>query len=116
MGSLVRWENPAQSYDNRGGRAFDQARDQGKRGKMILNWTDPGKRILEEIADPAMSEEDIIIDYVALIILTDGKPDPRIDVAKINTAIVNRWSKTARDRIKKEAWKRVISFDSEDGK
>ena len=81
-----------------------------------MNWTDPEKQILAEIADPAMRAKDIIIDYAALIILTDGKPDPRIDVAKINTAIVNRWSKTARDRIKKEAWKRVISFDSEEGK
>ena len=75
---------------------------------MIFDWTDPEKRILDEIADPAIGEEDIIFDYAALIVLTGyGKPDPRIDTAKINAAIVNRWSKTARDRIKKAAWKKV---------
>ena len=73
---------------------------------MILNWTDPEKQMLDEIADPAMGEKDIIINYGALIILTGyGEPDSRINFAKINDAIVNRWSKTARDRIKRAAWK-----------
>ena len=71
---------------------------------MIFDWTDPEKKILAEIADPAMSEEDITFDYGALIIITDGKPYPHVDFAKINNAIVKRWSKTTRNRIKKNAW------------
>lgn len=83
---------------------------------MIFDWTNPEEKILAEIADLAMSEEDITFDYEALIVLTGGKPDPRVDIAKINKAIRKRWSRNAQNRIKKNAWAQVEAARKMEGK
>ena len=56
--------------------------------------------ILQEIADKNFTRDSIAITYAFCI---DSSENP--DFAKINKAIVNRWSHNAVEYIKKEAWK-----------
>ena len=56
--------------------------------------------ILQEINDKNVTRDSIAITYAFCIDSTE-KPN----FAKINRAIVNRWSHSALDYIKKEAWK-----------
>jgi hypothetical protein len=63
---------------------------------------DPEGYLLEEIADPAMRRIDIAKTY--RLILASGEQD-RVNWRTVNTAVIDRWSESALDWIKKFAWK-----------
>ena len=57
--------------------------------------------ILREIADPKMTRKDIALIYAFGI---RDEPD-KTDWAKVNEAIISRWSLSALDYIKNRAWR-----------
>ena len=56
--------------------------------------------LLQEINDKNFKQVDIAVTY-RLAMLSSEKPDWR----KVNEAIINRWSKSGLERVKKMAWK-----------
>ena len=56
--------------------------------------------ILEEIANKEATRDNVALTYAFCIDSSE-----KIDFAKINKAIVDRWSRSALQYIKKEAWK-----------
>lgn len=62
---------------------------------------DPEGYLLEEIADPAMRRIDVAKTY--RLILASGEQD-RVNWRTVNTAVIERWSESALDWIKKFAW------------
>jgi len=55
--------------------------------------------LLEEIANPAMKQADIILTYALAL----NTPEPT-DWRKVNEAIIQRWSISGLRRIKDAAW------------
>ena len=66
--------------------------------KVVLMFCE--ETILQEIADKNFTRDSVAITYAFCI---DSTENP--DFAKINRAIINRWSRGAVEYIKKEAWK-----------
>ncbi len=64
---------------------------------------DPERMILDEIANPAMTRDDVAQTYAILIHL-----DADCDWARINEAIIRRWSRSALEYIKRKAWRMVV--------
>ena len=60
------------------------------------------KMILDEIAMPEMKRKDIASTYGLII-----RSGEKVDWPKINTAIMNRWSKSGLLWIKEAAWKKL---------
>lgn len=58
--------------------------------------------LLQEIADPHMRQADVASTYG--LAMLSGERD-QIDWAKVNAAIMARWSQSGLLRIKKAAWK-----------
>lgn len=58
--------------------------------------------LLSEIAKPEFAQQDIAITYA--LALRSSEPT---DWAAVNAAIVERWSRSGLERVKKMAWKRV---------
>jgi len=56
--------------------------------------------ILQEIADKNFTRDNIAITYAFCI----DSPE-KVDIGTINRAIVDRWSRSALEYIKSEAWK-----------
>lgn len=56
--------------------------------------------ILQEIADKNFTRDSVAITYAFCIDSSE-----KVDFGKINRAIVNRWSRSAVEYIKKKAWK-----------
>lgn len=69
---------------------------------MRLELVDGQSVILREIADKAMKRKDVALTY-ALILRSREK----VDWLAINTAIIQRWSKSGLIWIKEQAWKQV---------
>ena len=67
---------------------------------------DPEGYLLEEIANPAMRRIDVAKTY--RLILASGEQD-RVNWRTVNTAVIDRWSESALDWIKKFAWERGTS-------
>ena len=65
-------------------------------------FADPEGYLLEEIANPAMKRLDVAKTY--RLILASGD-QARVSWRTVNTAIVDRWSLSALDWIKRFAWK-----------
>ena len=63
---------------------------------------DPEGYLLEEIANPAMKRLDVARTY--RLILASGDA-PRVNWRVVNTAIIDRWSVSALEWIKRFAWK-----------
>lgn len=60
---------------------------------------DPERVLLEEIADPALKREDIALTYSLAF-----RSPRQVNWAKVNRAIMKRWSVSALEWIKKRAW------------
>lgn len=60
----------------------------------------PERTILEEIKDKQFKRDDIAVTYFMCLC-----SEEQINWAKINHAIINRWSKSGLNYIKKLAWK-----------
>lgn len=58
--------------------------------------------LLEEIADPKMKRRDVAMTYGLAIRSSEAH---QIDWGKVNQAIIKRWSLSALDWIKAQAWK-----------
>jgi len=71
---------------------------------MQVNLMNCERILIEEIADRNMKRYDVALTY-ALAIMSDEAA--RVDWAKVNAAIMNRWSKHALVYIKERAWKWV---------
>jgi len=59
--------------------------------------------ILDEIANPAMTRDDVAQTYAILIHM-----DARCDWSRINEAIIKRLSGSALEYIKRRAWRMVL--------
>lgn len=66
---------------------------------MPFELSTPTHTLLAEIADPAMKRADVAKTY-ALVLHRDD-----VDWAKVNAAIIERWSRAALKWIKEQAWK-----------
>jgi hypothetical protein len=65
-------------------------------------FADPEAYLLEEIANPAMKRLDVAKTY--RLILASGDQD-RVNWRTVNTAVIDRWSPSALDWIKRFVWK-----------
>jgi hypothetical protein len=64
--------------------------------------------LLREIATKELNREDIAQTYAMAIVSTEAR-NKLIDWKKVNEAIVERWSPSAREWIKNQAWKIIES-------
>lgn len=69
---------------------------------LRIELADTTNVLLREIAMPEITRDDIAETY-AMAIVSGDKTDWR----KVNEAIIARWSESARDYIKKQAWEIV---------
>ena len=69
---------------------------------MLIEMVDPQGQLLREVADPRMKRDDVALTY-AFALRQPGE----VDWAKVNHAIIDRWSLSALKYIKEQAWKRV---------
>ena len=60
--------------------------------------------ILNEISDTSLHQKDIATTYAAMIYWSQPPDKLQFDVAKINKAIIERWSINGLRRIKEMAW------------
>jgi len=65
-----------------------------------IELADPERQLLEEIADPKMTRRDVALTYGLAV--RSGLD--RVDWAKVNAAIIERWSLPALKWIKAFAW------------
>lgn len=65
----------------------------------MFELVDPENVILEEINNKELKQNDIAQTYFLII-----RQGTKVDWKKINQAIINRWSKSGLDKIKKLAW------------
>lgn len=69
---------------------------------MRVNLVDPEAQLLREIADKRMTRDDVKVTYAFAIRQAD-----EVDFAKVNRAIIDRWSMAALRYIKEGAWRMV---------
>ena len=65
-----------------------------------IELADPEGQLLEEIADPRMTRNDVRLTYRLAL-----RSQDRVDWGKVNRAIIERWSATTLKQIKAWAWK-----------
>lgn len=68
---------------------------------MNIEMTDCENTILREIATKELKERDVAQTYHLIL---KSSECATVDWAKVNAAIIERWSMTALIRIKKSAW------------
>ena len=69
---------------------------------MFVSMVDPEGQLLSEIADERMTRDDVKVTYAYAIRQAD-----EVDFAKVNAAILDRWSMNALKYIKEGAWRLV---------
>ena len=69
---------------------------------MTLELTIPTKTLLVEISLPEMKQPDIALTYALAL-----RSSAHVDWSAVNRAIIERWSVSGLERIKKLAWKRL---------
>ena len=74
---------------------------------MKLYLTNCESVLLQECVTPGIKRDDIAITY-RLAMEAERDRNEKIDWLKVNTAIINRWSKSALKHIKEKAWKGEI--------
>ena len=67
-----------------------------------IELVDPQRIILEEIAEKRVPQRSVALTY-AYCIRQDGKSDT-IDWSTVNGAIVDRWSRSGLEAVKRRAW------------
>ena len=65
-----------------------------------IELADPEGQLLEEIGNPAMRRRDVALTYR----LAARRSQDRVDWGKVNRAIIDRWSVSGLEWIKKFAW------------
>jgi hypothetical protein len=70
--------------------------------ELIVELRNCEATLLAEIADPAMKQKDVASTYGLAILSSERN---RVDWAKVNQAIMARWSRSGLERIKAQAWK-----------
>ena len=73
--------------------------------EIRLTFENLEETIMQEIADRAMTQRDVAQTYA--IMIRQCGPDGA-DWARINRAIMDRWSASGLERIKRLAWKAVL--------
>lgn len=68
---------------------------------MKLEMVDCERALLEEIADPKMKRRDVAKSYALTI---KSSEFVQIDFDRVNRAIMQRWSASGLEWIKKQAW------------
>ncbi len=69
---------------------------------MRVKLANPEQMILREIADPKFTRDSIALTYAFCIRQRD-----QVNIQIINRAIMERWSESALEYIKRKAWRRV---------
>ena len=77
---------------------------EGEAMSVTVELADCENTILREIADKQFKRRSVALTYA--LALRSSERD-RIDWRKVNEAIIARWSRSALEWIKKEAWKIV---------
>jgi hypothetical protein len=72
--------------------------------KLKINLINCEETLLHEIGTTALKQADVAVTYAMAICSTESES---VDWARVNKAIMMRWSKGGLDRIKKMAWKKV---------
>lgn len=72
---------------------------------MRVDLVDPQGTILREIADPRMTRDDIALTYAFAIRQHGRTSTNEFDYARVNQAIIDRWSLAALKYIKEKAWR-----------
>jgi len=67
-----------------------------------IAFADPEGYLLEEIANPAMKRLDVVKTYRLVLASRD---QGRVNWRTVNTAIIDRWSVSSLEWIKRFAWK-----------
>lgn len=70
--------------------------------QMRVEMVDPQRVLLEEVADPRMTRDDVAQTYAFGL----RQPDS-MDWSTVNKAIIERWSLSALKHIKERAWRLV---------
>jgi hypothetical protein len=73
---------------------------------MRFEMVDPQRVILMEIADKRMTRDDVAMTY-AFAIRQHGRTSDEFDYARVNRAIVERWSMAALVYVKERAWRLI---------
>lgn len=68
---------------------------------MIFELTNPEATLLEEVAMPQITRKTIALTYAYAM-----RSSVPVDFAKVNRAIIERWSFSGLEYIKQLAWKR----------
>lgn len=71
---------------------------------MRIEMVDVEGQLLREIADTRMKRDDVAVTY-AFAIRQAQQTGESIDYAKVNHAILDRWSMAALRHIKEQAWR-----------
>ena len=71
---------------------------------MRFEMVNPQRQILWEIEDWKLTRDSVAITYAFCI-----RQRHEVDIRIINRAIINRWSMSALEYIKKRAWKMMFS-------
>jgi hypothetical protein len=67
-----------------------------------VDMVDPQGTILREVADRRMTRDDVAQTYAFCIRQSDA-----VDFGVVNRAIIDRWSSSALEYVKAQAWQRV---------
>jgi len=79
---------------------------------MSMELADPQGQLFAEIGDPAFKIKDVTLTYAMALCSSMA---PGLDWPRINSAIMNRWSVNALDRIKRDAWRLVKEKEASNG-
>jgi hypothetical protein len=78
-------------------------------GKMNISLDTPTRTIINEIEVLKLTQKDVALTYALAIFNSMSE----VDWSAVNKSIANRWSPSARERIKKIAWKLVDQWKRE---
>lgn len=70
---------------------------------FVSSRRNPTLVLLDSVFDSFVTRDDMALDYAAGI----RYHRERVDWPRVNAAIIERWSQSALEYIKREAWKRV---------
>lgn len=70
--------------------------------ELQVRLADPQAQLITEIADPATTIKSLTLTYAFALLDQDA-----VEWPVVNRAIIERWSASALDRVKKNAWRMV---------
>jgi hypothetical protein len=79
---------------------------------MKIELVDPERHLLEDISDRRMTRDDVALTYAFALRQCGPWSSDEVDFAKVNHAILDRWSMSALKYIKTKAWRLVEDAQS----